>query len=241
MKRKQAKARKIPPNVDADVGEVRLEAMLARADKIDLEEGLHAYERYSQVLHQIAGFYGFKYNRVVAAFCALSPNSDYVGNLRSTVSVLAGIKAGIPENKIAVATYHHCRKRAYAYATGAASYLDTVRGPKITNFYHNLMDPKDTRWVTIDGHMVAIWRDDRATMKDSLVRRKEYQTIKGAVQRVAFKHHLIPNQLQATLWFTRKRLLRIKFKQQTSLFHQGDQNRTLWNVHELLPFEGNTS
>lgn len=234
---KQRPARKIPANVDVALGEARLVAMLARADRIDREEGVQAYARYSHVLHQMADLYGFPYRLVVAAFCALSPNSDYVGNLRSTVSVLKGVRDGKTCQEIKVATYKHCRDRAYLYVTEAVEYTVAVRGPKITNFYWNLIDPMDSRWVTIDGHMVAIWRDENATMKDSLVRGKEYKTIKAAVQRVAFANYLIPNQLQATLWFTRKRLLNIKFKSQTSLFQQGDQNRTLWNVHELLPYE----
>lgn len=142
-----------------------LKRMFDQADAIDRREGKLAYERYNELLSDIALSYSFPFERVVAAFAALSPNNDYWGNLRSLVSVLHGINEGVPCEAITISTYGHCRDRAYQYALGNVSFEATVRGPKIRAFYFNILDPLDKRHVTIDGHMVAAYRANDGTMK----------------------------------------------------------------------------
>lgn len=68
-----------------------LEKMFRQADAIDRAEGLLAYQRYYEVMKSIAEKYNFPVDRVIAVFVSTSPNNDYFGNLRSTVSVLDGI------------------------------------------------------------------------------------------------------------------------------------------------------
>jgi hypothetical protein len=214
-----------------------LRLMLERTDAIDMREGKLAYERYNEVMRQIADLYQFEISKVIAAFVSLSPNSDYAGNLRSTISVLDGIRSGTPCEYINVSTYKHCRNRAFAYATGARVFLEETKGPKITNFYHNLLDPQDSRFVTIDGHMVAAWKAQNLTMKEALVSARGYREIAGEVKRLAFENYMLPNQLQAVLWFTHKRLANSKYDPQGSLFNSPDD---LWNtsvdVSSLRPY-----
>lgn len=216
-----------------------LERMFNCADIHDRMEGEQAYFRYRSLMVEIADRYHQPLDRVVAAFAALSPNNDYEGNLRSLVSVLAGFRDGVPCACINVSTYRHCRDRAYSYLTGRASFLERVRGLKIKNFYHNVMDPYDLRWVTIDGHMVAAYRgDDQATMKDSIVKPREYEEIAFVVKECARKRFLLPHQYQAIVWFARKRALRVRFTPQVDLFTPTDD---LWqvtrDVDSLKPFQ----
>jgi hypothetical protein len=216
-----------------------LEQWFARADKIDMREGMSAYLRYNQVMVGLSQRYGVELTRVTGAFCALSPNNDYAGNLRSTVSVLDGWFKGIPCDQITVSTYKHCRNRAYAYVAMGKDFLDEAKGLKIRNFYCNIIAPEDFRWVTIDGHVCAIWRgDDRLTMKEALIKgKREYNRIADTIKAMAFENFILPNQLQAVLWFTRKRVLNIKFNGQHEIF--GDPTdvwRTYRDPYSIEPF-----
>ncbi len=215
-----------------------LEKMFKQADAIDMEEGLLAYQRYHMVMAEMSMAYSIELEKVIAVFVSLSPNNDYVGNLRSTVSVLAGISAGVPEEQVTISTYKHCRKRAFQYARGERNFLKETKGQKIINFFHNVLDPSDNRYVTIDGHMSAIWQNKNLTMKEAIVRHKrEYNEISDAVKKLAFREMMLPNQLQAILWFTRKRVRNIKSENQFDLLlPKGDLWRTIRNLKELRPY-----
>lgn len=195
-----------------------LRAILRHANTADRREGCAAYRTYNQVIRSFAEHYGVTFERALSAFVALSPNSDYLGNLRSLASVLAAIRDGTPCSDVTVSTYNHCRDRAYSYATGESMFLAKARGLKIRSFFLNIFDPLDVEPVTVDGHIVCAWRGLDATMKESSVRPTQYRQIAGAVRRVARSLDLIPNQVQATIWITRKRRLGIKFAHQLDMF-----------------------
>jgi hypothetical protein len=211
--------------------------MLRLADSIDMEEGLLAYQRYHEVMAQLARRFSIELEKVIAVFVSTSPNNDYHNNLRSTISILAGVMHGVPEERITISTYKHCRKRAYQYATGERVFLKETKGPKVLNFYHNILDPSDNNYVTIDGHMSAIWQGKKLTMKEALVTKKEYHEIAHAVKKLAFSEFMLPNQLQAVLWFTRKRVCNIKSENQFDLLMpKGDLWKTAKDVNKMKPF-----
>ncbi len=202
-----------------------LRALLDKADAIDLRDGMSAYSTYHKVIENFALAYGAKFEPTLAAFCALSPQNDYYGNLRSLASVLSAVQHSIPVENVIVSTYSHCRNRAYSYLTGSADFLSSVKGLKIRAFYANILDPADPIPVTIDGHMVCAWRGINVPMKAASVRPSEYDEIAKATRELADDLKLIPNQLQAIIWLTRKRLERIKYNPQLKLF--GDDIRIL--------------
>lgn len=222
------------------MSKANLHSMFSQADADDVREGLLAYQRYHQVMRDLCDCYNNKLENVIATFVALSPNNDYIGNLRSTMSVLRGVQEARPLQDIKVTTYKHCRDRAYNYALGVVPFLTTAKGPKITNFYYNVLNPMDNRFVTIDGHMAAAWRGKNQTMKEAIIKgKREYFEIADAVKQLAFENFMLPNQYQAIVWFTRKRVLRVKVRQenlQRDLFlPQDDMWRTYQNIKELEP------
>lgn len=226
-------------------GLAALMKMFRAADATDIAEGALAYERYHIVMQRLADHYGFTIQQTCAVFCALSPNSDYRGNLRSTASVLHGLASGTPYQDITVSTYKHCRDRALLYATGVVDFMGTVKGHKTRNFYMNIMDPSDPAWVTIDGHMSAIWQGRDLTMKDALIKPRVYKVMADDVKTLAEHHGMLPHQMQAVLWFTRKRTRAIKYDPQASLFAPRDDLwATLQHPEDIQPYptqnEGNT-
>lgn len=195
-----------------------LRKIFMQADETDRRDGQAAYRSYHAVIANFSRHYGFRFERTLAAFVAMSPSSDYFGNLRSLASVLAGLRAGREPDEITVSTYKHCRNRAILYATGAVDFLVTVRGPKIRAFYQNILDPLDPVPVTVDGHISCAWQGVDLTMRQALVRPRYYKVIAAAVRYLAEREGYVPNQMQAVIWMTRKRLLRIKFDAQFDLF-----------------------
>lgn len=197
-----------------------LRAVLDRADPLDIAEGMGAYARYQGVLTRLSKRYGVPLPRVVGAFSALSPNNDYHGNLRSTVSALDGYARGIPDAEIVVSTYRACLSRALRALRGEP-FLSFTKGPKTRAFYLNVLDPYNPVPVTIDGHMVGAWFGERLRMVDAVRRRWRYEEIADGVRLLARERGILPNQAQAILWHTWKRIHNVKFQSQLSLFPGG--------------------
>lgn len=215
----------------------RLDRWFQLADKVDIAEGQQAYYRYREVMALFAERYGFSTELTTAAFVALSPNTDYLSNLRSLVSVLSGLRAGVPDDRIIVSTYNHNKHRAISYLRGEAAFVSPSRGRKILSFYDNIISPDTSSRVTVDGHMVAIWRNENLTMKEATTSQREYSEIEDEVRRFAFYHHMRPCQMQAILWFVRKRVLGMKFDAQLDLFSDtSDQWGTLRLAEGLQPY-----
>lgn len=215
--------------------EVRLHRVLAiwsRADAVDRRDGAIAYPTYRRMMVEFAEHYGIPLNRVVAAFCALSPNSDYIGNLRSLRSVLRGLQFGDPLGSITVSTYRACLLRAYRFASGAGDFLVETKGPKTRAFYDNILNPETSDRVTVDGHVSAIVRGmTDATMKTAIVKSlQEYRSCERAVTGAAAAVGVPPTTMQATIWLTRKRENRALFAPQLDLFRGSGLYIPLWDI-----------
>jgi len=151
-----------------------------------------------------------------------------------------GINLGCAPAEITISTYNACRDRAYTYLTEEVDFVKTVKGPKIRAFYFNIVDPEDKRHVTIDGHMAAAYRNHSGTMKENIIRRSTYLEIQDAVKQLAKRTGLIPIQVQAIIWFTRKRVLNVKYDGQMDMFGQPDNRwNTLMDITSIKPYERN--
>jgi hypothetical protein len=176
-----------------------LEEAAEGLDAGDLEFGAGAYPMYNEALRRFAAFYGTGFVQTVEAFVALSPNNDYIGNLRSLAAVLFAHRMG--GGPMRVTTYSACADRALDYVRGDVSFLDTVKGKKITAFRHNVLYPETSRRVTVDGHMVAVWSGRDLTMKEAVpILRGRYAEVERDIARLARSRGVVPNALQAALW-----------------------------------------
>lgn len=226
------------------MGFENIDALWQLRDKVDESEGKKAYRRYRRVMGDFAEHYGFPLKDVTSAFVALSPNSDYHGNLRSLASVLDGVRHDVPAHKITVSTYNACRDRAVQYVTGEADFLKTVRGPKIRSFRDNILRPNTSNEVTVDGHMIAAWHGAALTMKQAaalLKSKAQYDLIADDIRDLAAREGIAPCQAQAVLWLTRKRTLSVKYSPQIELFGDNtDQWRTICAPEDFPPYERKT-
>lgn len=207
----------------------------AQVDRIDREEGLIAYWRYRESLQYYATHYQLPLSAVVGAFCALSPNNDYMGNLRSLVTILEGRRQGRHVTACTVSTYKACRGRAWNFLNGT-DFLEVTKGPKTRNFYMNIFNPDDPEPVTIDGHMACIYIGKRMTMKEVVRARFKYNVVAECFRETAREVDLLPNQLQAMLWFTWKRINNVIYSAQLDAFAGDNQWGTRIDPDRVRPF-----
>jgi hypothetical protein len=205
-----------------ELGRANVRRVWGLSDATDRREGSRAYLGYKITLARFAGHYGASVEGTVAAFCALSPNNDFKGNLRSLATLLWGRREGVPVNRLVVSTYGACKLRAWAYLEGR-DFLEHTQGPKTRAFFQNILHPLDPHPVTIDGHMVGVWYGQRMTMKEAVYTRFRYEELAQGFRQVAADLGLCTNQLQATLWFTWKRLHQVVYSPQLDLVRTDDQ------------------
>ena len=209
-----------------------IERVFAQVDDTDYKAGRVAYANYNKTLRMMASAYGTGFVQTVAAFVALSPNNDYMGNIRSLKTLIIGWKAGNRIEDLSISTYNACKIRAWAYLRGERDFLMDTRGPKTRAFYHNILAPTDTKHVTIDGHMMNIYIGEVRPLVEVARIRIPYDKISAEFKIVARKNGLIPSQLQAMLWFTWKRINKIVYSPQLALFN-ADDDRWGLKIHPV--------
>lgn len=190
---------------------------------------MESYRRLHGMMERLAVSYEVRLENVVACFSALSPNNDYLGNLRSTVTLLEGRRRGLPVESCTVSTYGACKLRAWEFLAGE-DFLTRTVGKKTRNFYINILDPEENTAVTIDGHMYCIWIGKRMTMRQAVRERMAYDAVADGCRELAAHEGMLPNQLQAMLWFTWKRIHNVVYSPQLNLLNPADH----WNM-DLVP------
>ena len=198
------------------------------------QAGRDAYPNYRKTLQGFATAYNKPLATVVAAFATLSPNNDYVGNLRSLHTCLANDAGDI--DYLVTTTYNRMAQRAMLYLSGSMGFWETASGPKIRAFYHNILYCETSRKITIDGHMIAFLLDEDLTMTeaaDKLRFHGGYEAFEKRMKQAAMAQGILGSVLQATLWYDRKD--RLDIKTTTDMFTQADTG-TPWRQY-FMPWE----
>lgn len=190
----------------------------------DKEVAIASYPKYQQLTGAIAEKYRFPPIVGAAVFAALSPNNDYWGNLRNTDDLLAAAAAGKGLDDFKVSTYGNNKRKAWRIAHGEDP-DKLITALKTSNFFHNIADPTDPRYVTIDGHMHNIWFGKRAPIqsKNPAVRvvkvdNRMYPVIADGIKAFACEHGLLPCEMQGVLWQTWRRIHAIRTPAQQELW-----------------------
>lgn len=172
--------------------------------KSSIELGMAAYQGYHDIIRELAKLHGFGFVQSVEAFAALSPNNDYIGNLRSLVSCMTFLNG--QSESCTVTTFNSARDRAISYLSGEVSFLDTVGGKKITCFRDNILYVEFSKRATVDGHMIAIGLGKDLTMKEANfeLRNHGYDCFEKALISASRSVGMAPCQYQASLWHQRK-------------------------------------
>lgn len=175
----------------------------------DFTVGLNAYPKYNQIMHRLAEHCHTTPKIAAAVFAALSPNNDYHGNLRDAHTLLLAAHRGRALEAFSVSTYGQNKRKAWRIVHGADP-LELIVAKKTRNFFLNVDNPHDPVPVTVDGHMVNIWRCKRESLVGLRFPRDLYDVIADGVRTLAAAHGLVPCQAQSILWITWRRIHHIK-------------------------------
>lgn len=174
---------------------------------------LNSYFKYKELTSKIADNYGFTPETGAAVFAALSPNNDYFGNLRDCDRLLRAAVCGLALSQFSVSTYGNNKIKAWRIAKGENP-LDLIVANKTRNFFLNITDPTDPVPVTVDGHMLNCWRNEKMRLVGLRSTKNDYHTVADGVRQVASELNLIPSQCQGLIWLTWKRIHSIRLGKQ---------------------------
>lgn len=194
-----------------------LKRTLALATPADHAAGLQSFLKYNRLVTALAAKTGYTPRVAAAVFAALSPNNDYHGNLRDAHTLMTAAREGKPIDSFSVSTYGNNKRKAWRIVHGEDP-LELIVAKKTRSFFLNIDDPNDTQPVTIDGHMVNIWRGKRENLVGLRWRNRDYDAIAHDVRLLAFEHQVVPCQMQGILWLTWRRVHGIKTNGQLSFW-----------------------
>lgn len=95
--------------------------------------------------------------------------------------------------------------KAFAILNGETE-IKQRGAPKTFNFWHNLADPYNPDYVTIDSHAIKVWLGD-PTPGTVKITAKQYRLAKAAYIQAAELLGERPNAVQAGTWTKRRELL----------------------------------
>lgn len=174
-----------------------------------------SWTRYQTLVRAVAERHGFGMVTGAAVFAALSPNSDYCGNIRDCGRLLAAAQAGKTLEQFQVSTYGANKIKAWRIAMGERP-LDLIVANKTRNFFLNISNPDDPIPVTVDGHIFNAWHNKRIPLNSAEMKSSSrlYGEVAEAIRQIGAERGILPCVVQGLLWHTWKRIHRIKYTKQ---------------------------
>lgn len=168
--------------------------------------GLHWYTDQHNYLKDMAQHFDVSLNVVCGITAVLSPMVSWQENVNMTYRVLK-FKGKVPKNIKMPGFRRNMNKALGIYRTKQV--FPHLSGPKVTQFYHNLLNPFCDDAITIDTFMIACYYDsqDKGMIK-KYTSEKHVEHLKGELREIAIKYMLLPLQLQAIIWLTYHRIVR---------------------------------
>ncbi len=211
-----------PPLVGLPTGVYNLGLVYKRSDMIDIELGMGYYLHFRERIIRYAARYGCLVPETACGvYAALSPNNSEESNMEDMIRAVSCFRD--PTSRLderwaglTVHTYGANKLKAKRILEGESP--DAVlKGLKTWNFYHNILEPESSEYVTVDGHMVNIWNGARVPLDEAGISRLEYRIVVAGVVELAERVGIRPCQLQSILWIAWRRLHRIYYKPQYEL------------------------
>lgn len=168
----------------------QIESVLTHSTPENYSEGKKWYPNAHQFCKKLSKKYNVELKRVAGICAALSPLKSWPVNMKITEDFLQG-KRNV-HTKLQV-------KKAELILEGRDIEL-CLGGLKTINFYHNIVDPKDNKWATIDRHMIWMFKETPSLTP------KKYNALKKAMVDYSNRKGWITPELQAVTWVTIKQI-----------------------------------
>lgn len=168
--------------------------ILSYATAQEIEEGKKWYQDAKVFAEQQAEKYGVSLEIVAGIISSLSPGVDWERNKAETIVVLNG------DRSHKFGTYGPNVNKAFEIRNAGLHVNVATFFPanKTYNFYHNIVNPNDTNFVTIDRHALSVALG--AVRADKSITNVEYRELATAYNKAAKKANLLPCEIQAITW-----------------------------------------
>lgn len=153
------------------------------------------YIEANQFCIQLSQDFEISIDKVAGILSALSPGVNWPTNKRDAIYLIqahSGMKVGLHR----FSTYGRNVQKAAAIFNGKKDAFNPKTGAKTWNFFWNILDPSDPRYVTIDRHMVEFMTGE----KYEGLTFKKYEQFANEVKEAADIVGVLPNVLQAVVW-----------------------------------------
>lgn len=185
-----------------------------------VERAQHFYQRQNDIARAIAEEYRLDLERVCAMLAVMSPGARWSDIYDAVRKVIKGETFGIR----CYGTNVEKARRIFA----GEQISDWLRGPKVTCFFHNIFEPADDRFITIDGHMYCIWSGRRQSLRnlryEHEIKKALYDRIANDLRRAAKRAGMAATAFQAVVWYEWRR---IHMSPQEKLFYS-EKDEDLW-------------
>lgn len=168
--------------------------ILALATDEEIKQGQNWYSNAQSFANEQAGIYGVSLEIVAGIISALSPASDWERNKIEAIEVLKG------NSSFKYATYGMNVKKAFVIRE-AGLHVDIASffpSNKTYNFYHNIVNPSDKRFVTVDRHALSI--ANGSVREDKTITNIEYKELAIYYTKAAKIAGFLPCVIQAITW-----------------------------------------
>lgn len=172
------------------------------ATKKDIKEGLKWYGKARVIADEIAEKYNLFIENVIGIISALSPRCKWDRNIIDAVSIIEN-----GENAI-VTTFNHNKEKAIEILNGRNP-RRAIKANKTRNFFFNIKNYKDKRYVTIDTHAISVAVNKRVGKPEAQKLVRDYDNIKQSYINVSQELDIYPSQLQAITWITFRKEFKI--------------------------------
>lgn len=187
----------------AQYGIHNLQLALHKSTMKEFDEGMDWYECAKNRIEgtRKLNFPWISASKVIGVVSILSPNLHWESNIEAMREFFVSQRVIATKQVTLAAKSWMNDQYQFSFKTG----------PKISNFYHNLLDPQDPNYVTIDRHAIRAWLGPmHARRFDDQCGRiglnyKSYNIIADHYKEVSGHYGILPNQLQAICWQVARR------------------------------------
>lgn len=129
--------------------EQQLDSVVKQATPEQINEGVIWYQKAHEFCKELSEEFGVEFNKVCGIVSALSVQKSWSVNKRITRDYLMG-KRNI---------HTKCQVSKCDWIMRGDDIEKSLGGLKTVNFYHNILNPEDSNWATIDLWMLRIFNE----------------------------------------------------------------------------------
>ena len=171
-----------------------------RCSDLVIEEGKIWYRQANMFAENLSNKYNISLKTAASVIACLSPAAKWERNLIDAENMTRNYyhRGYIGGKATVVTTYGKQKEKALGVLCNGL-HLSPEQGLKTFNFMHNIVNPSDPNFVTIDRHAYRILSGDNSK-GDLAITKKQYGIASDVYKSVAKKLGYTPCQLQAITW-----------------------------------------